>query len=46
MGYSITQAKRGRQTIYFLKQHGKTIAKSTNKHSLHRLLAQLMGITL
>lgn len=44
--YSIREVKTKRKTIYILRQDNEIIARSTNKNSLHRLLAQLMGIKL
>jgi len=44
--YSIREIKTKRKTIYILKQDNEIIARSTSKNSLHRLLAQMMGIKL
>jgi len=44
--YNISKIQLNRKTIYILRQDNEIIARSTNKNSLHRLLAQLMGIKL
>jgi hypothetical protein len=42
--YSISKVKTKRTTIYILKHDQEIIARSKSKNSLHRLLAELMGI--